>query len=243
MKSNAYVGNNCIYIDSKNKEYIGLLNNSKCYNIVNGVNKFENSEVLYSCMMFGGGGDIVSNLIDKINIKSIKGIVGRNKNKIRSEWESIKVDVMRWILKGKLVCNYLKFGELLLKSGNKEIVIVNRFDEFWGVKDNGNGIYEGENMLGKLLMELRDVIIDKNRRYELKVWEVNVDLKLKMYGDWVENLYLDDNIWDLGNRSFDFLIEKFKIKSPICPNGGGLYPVSPISYISDLASEPIALAA
>jgi hypothetical protein len=117
---------------------------------------------------------------------------------------------------------------------------------FWGVKDNGNGIYEGENMLGKLLMELRDVIIDKKRRDELKVWEVNVNLKLKMYGDWVENLYLDDNIWDLGNRSFDFLIEKFKIKSPICPNGGGLYPVSPISpisYISDLASEPIALAA
>ena len=51
MKSNAYVGNNCIYIDSKNQEYIGLLNNSKCYNIVKGVNKIENSEVLYNAVV------------------------------------------------------------------------------------------------------------------------------------------------------------------------------------------------
>ena len=240
MKSNTYIDSNCIFIDSNNKEYIGLLKNSFGFKVNNGVNYFENIDVLYSCMMFGGDGSIVESLMDKNNLKRFNGIVSKNKNKICSGWECIKVDVMRWVLKGKLVCNYLKFGELLLKSGNKEIVIVNRFDEFWGVKDNGNGIYEGENMLGKLLMELRDVIIDKNRRDELKVWEVNVNLKLKMYGEWVENVYLEENIWNLGNRSFDFLIDKLKIKVPV---GSESKSFSPISYISDSSSESMALAA
>ena len=175
--------------------------------------------------MFGGDGSIVESLMDKNNLKRFNGIVSKNKNKICSGWECIKVDVMRWVLKGKLVCNYLKFGELLLKSWNKEIVIVNRFDEFWGVKDNGNGIYEGENMLGKLLMELRDVIIDKNRRDD---------------GEWVENVYLEEDIWNLGNRSFDFLIDKLKIKVPV---GSESKSFSPISYISDSSSESMALAA
>ena len=240
MKSNTYIGSNCIFIDSNNKEYIGLLNSSFGYKVKNGVNFFENIDVLYSCMMFGGDGSIVDSLMDKNNLKKFKRIVSKNKNKICSGWECIKVDVMRWVLKGKLVCNYLKLGELLLKSGNKEIVIVNRFDDFWGVKDNGNGGYEGENTLGKLLMELRDVIIDKNRRNELKVWEVNVNLKLKMYGEWVENVYLEENIWDLGNRSFDFLIDKLKIKVPV---GCVSKSFSPISYISDVSSEGMALAA
>ena len=240
MKSNTYIDSNCIFIDSNNKEYNGLLNSSFGYKVKNGVNFFENIDVLYSCMMFGGDGSIVNSLIDKNNLKKFKGIVSKNKNKICSGWECIKVDVMRWVLKGKLICNYLKLGELLLKSGNKEIVIVNRFDDFWGVKDNGNGGYEGENTLGKLLMELRDVIIDKNRRNELKVWEVNVNLKLKMYGEWVENVYLEENIWELGNRSFDFLIEKLKIKVPVCSVGKSF---SPLSYISDVSSEGMALAA
>jgi len=240
MKSNKYIGSNCIFIDSNNKEYIGLLNDSFGFKVKNGVNIFENINVLYCCMMFGGDGIIVESLIDKNNLKRFNGILSKNKNKIFSGWECIKADVMRWVLKGKLVCNYLKFGELLLKSGNKEIVIVKRFDEFWGVKDNGNGIYEGENMLGKLLMELRDVIIDKNRRDELKVWEVNVDLKLKMYGEWVENFYLEENIWNLGNRSFDFLIDKLKIKVPV---GSESKSFSPISYIPDSSAERMALAA
>jgi ribA/ribD-fused uncharacterized protein len=237
MKSNTYIGSNCIFIDSNNKEYIGLLNSSFGFNVKNSVNIFDNIDVLYSCMMFGGDGSIVDSLIDKSNLKRIKGIVSKNKNKVCSDWEYKKVDVMRWVLKGKLICNYLKFGEMLLKSGNKEIVIVNRFDNFWGVKDDGNGSYEGDNILGKLLMELRDVIIDKNRRNELKVWEVNVNLRLKMYGEWVENVYLEDKIWELGNRSFDFLIEKLKIKASVGKS------FSPLSYISDVSSESMALAA
>jgi hypothetical protein len=67
-----------------------------------------------------------------------------------------------------------------------------------------------------------------------------MNLKLKMYGEWVENVYLEENIWNLGNRSFDFLIDKLKIKVPV---GSESKSFSPISYISDSSSESMALAA
>jgi hypothetical protein len=38
MKSNTYIGSNCIFIDSNNKEYIGLLNSSFGFNVKNSVN-------------------------------------------------------------------------------------------------------------------------------------------------------------------------------------------------------------
>ena len=68
------------------------------------------------------------------------------------DWPVVKVEAMRLAL-------YLKFyqhPDLLLKlveTGRKPIVEVNWWgDKFWGVCDKTN---EGENWLGRLLMELR----------------------------------------------------------------------------------------
>ena len=70
----------------------------------------------------------------------------------RMDWPVVKVEAMRLAL-------YLKFyqhPDLLLKlveTGRKPIVEVNWWgDKFWGVCDKTN---EGENWLGRLLMELR----------------------------------------------------------------------------------------
>ena len=67
------------------------------------------------------------------------------------EFEDNRLDIMRAILKAKFDQNP-KLKRYLM--GTKRLILVNNIgyrDEFWGVYNES-----GKNMLGKLLMELRD---------------------------------------------------------------------------------------
>lgn len=69
---------------------------------------------------------------------------------IRPDWESIKITVMRDVIKAKFSNKALM--EKLLKTGNAELIEGNNWkDYFWGVCNR-----KGENWLGKILMEIRD---------------------------------------------------------------------------------------
>jgi ribA/ribD-fused uncharacterized protein len=84
--------------------------------------------------------------------------VGKKKNmeelgvEIREDWEEVKLDVMK-----KLVTIKFKNPELkqkLIDTGDAELIEGNWWhDVFWGVC---NGI--GENHLGKILMEVRQIL-------------------------------------------------------------------------------------
>lgn len=70
----------------------------------------------------------------------------------RSDWDSHKVPVMRALLRIKFQIPAL--GDLLVMTGDAELVEGNWWgDIYWG---QVNGI--GENWLGRLLMETRDVL-------------------------------------------------------------------------------------
>jgi len=72
---------------------------------------------------------------------------------IRLDWEDIKIEVMRAILKQKFN-SHPTLRKLLLDTDNSNIIEVNVWnDTFWG---ECNGI--GENHLGKLLMEVREYV-------------------------------------------------------------------------------------
>ncbi len=75
----------------------------------------------------------------------------------RNDSESIKV--MRRVLFCKAFQNK-KFFNLLVESGNAEIMENSPWDGFWGVGRTGNG----RNMLGKLLMEVRACLV-ANKKY------------------------------------------------------------------------------
>ena len=80
--------------------------------------------------------------------------IGR-KVELRKDWEEVKVDIMRELLKEKFYHNE-KLREALKVTGKIELVEENKWkDTFWGV-------YEGKglNILGKLLMEIRKDIQD-----------------------------------------------------------------------------------
>ena len=90
--------------------------------------------------------------IRKTKSPLIAARLGRSrKKKLRRDWESVKVTVMREALEAKFTQHeFLK--DLLLSTGNMEIIEHTDNDRYWG--DGGDG--SGRNMLGKLLMELRD---------------------------------------------------------------------------------------
>jgi len=71
---------------------------------------------------------------------------------LREDWDEIKLDIMLWGLTEKF--NEPELESLLLKTGNATLIEGNNWgDTYWG-QCNGNGL----NMLGKLLMEVRDQI-------------------------------------------------------------------------------------
>ncbi len=69
----------------------------------------------------------------------------------RSDWEVVKMDVMRKALFAKFISHPI-LKKKLLDTGKRELVERSPYDSFWG--DGGDGT--GENHLGKLLMELRE---------------------------------------------------------------------------------------
>jgi hypothetical protein len=74
----------------------------------------------------------------------------------RPDWDQIRVKIMRWCLRVKLLQHRRRFGELLRATGEKPIVEESIRDQFWGAKPGDDGILRGQNVLGRLLMELRE---------------------------------------------------------------------------------------
>jgi ribA/ribD-fused uncharacterized protein len=69
---------------------------------------------------------------------------------MRADWNDVRTSVMEHALAAKFGQNpHLR--QLLLETGDAEIVEDSAYDDYWGVGPNG----EGRNQLGHLLMQLR----------------------------------------------------------------------------------------
>lgn len=78
--------------------------------------------------------------------------IGRDRsNPLRDDWEDVKDDVMRIAVWNKFTQNS-DIAEILLSTGELEIVEKTSNDYYWGCGTKGNG----KNMLGIILMETRD---------------------------------------------------------------------------------------
>ena len=94
---------------------------------------------------------------DQKEIRTVKSPMvaarmGRSrKRKLRSDWEAVKIGVMREALVAKFT-QHEDLRELLLGTGDAKLVEHTANDSYWG--DGGDG--SGRNMLGILLMEVRE---------------------------------------------------------------------------------------
>ena len=89
--------------------------------------------------------------LDPSDAKQIGKIIN-----LREDWEEVKVDIMKSIVTAKFTSNST-LGQKLKGTGKKQLIEWNWWnDVFWG-KSIKTG--KGENILGKILMEIRDDIL------------------------------------------------------------------------------------
>ena len=78
--------------------------------------------------------------------------LGRDrKQKLRPDWESAKIGIMRKAVTAKFT-QHEDLRALLLSTGDAKLVEHNENDAYWG--DGGDG--SGQNMLGRILMQVRE---------------------------------------------------------------------------------------
>lgn len=88
------------------------------------------------------------------------GRTGAYRSQIRPDWKSVSIDVMRKAVYEKFSQN-ANLKSLLLATGTATLVEnAGKNDPFWGAGADMNG----QNWLGKILMEVRDVLRAERRR-------------------------------------------------------------------------------
>ena len=86
--------------------------------------------------------------------------LGRSRSHpLRKDWEEVKDDIMRKALDAKFT-QHPSLKKQLLVTGDKQLVEHTKNDSYWG--DGGDGT--GKNMLGHLLVELRQQFKGKTKQ-------------------------------------------------------------------------------
>jgi ribA/ribD-fused uncharacterized protein len=115
------------------------------------------TEHYFQAQKFAGTDDQHAEAIRKAGSPMIAARMGRDrKKKLRRDWESVKVSVMREALIAKFE-QHAQPRDLLLSTADAKLVEHTERDDYWG--DGGDG--SGRNMLGQLLMEVRRRLADE----------------------------------------------------------------------------------
>lgn len=116
------------------------------------------SEALYQACRFPHRPELQVKIIEQTSPMTAKMVGKPYRDDSRPDWDRVRTKIMRWCLRVKLAQNYSSFAELLLSTGDRPIVEQSRKDDFWGAKPiEGDGLV-GCNILGRLLMELRQEV-------------------------------------------------------------------------------------
>jgi len=124
--------------------------------------RIRTSEALYQACRFPHMPDVQKLIISQNSPMTAKMRSKPYRKDSRSDWDDVRVRIMRWCLRVKLAQNWKAFGNLLLASRDKPIVEQSRKDAFWGAKPVDDETLVGMNVLGRLLMELREELKSEN---------------------------------------------------------------------------------
>ena len=135
---------------------------------VNGI-RIRTSEALYQACRYPHRPDLQRRIIDERSPMTAKMRSKPYRHDSRRDWNQVRVNVMRWCLRVKLAQNWDIFSKLLLDTGEQSIVERSRKDDFWGAKPVDERTLVGMNVLGRLLMELREAVKSEPRENFLRV--------------------------------------------------------------------------
>ncbi len=155
-QTRVYVRETSVVFLKTNERFGGLSNMAPGFPLrVNGA-RIRTSEALYQACRFPHMPEVQQLIIGENSPMTAKMRSKPYRRVSRQDWDFVRVKIMRWCLRVKLAQNWREFGRLLLATGERPIVEQSSKDDFWGAKDSDDGTLVGMNVLGRLLMELRE---------------------------------------------------------------------------------------
>lgn len=160
VEAGIYDRSSCVTFRSTSEKFGGLSNMAPGFPLaVNGIH-IRTSEALYQACRFPHMPDVQRMIFDEISPMTAKMKSKRYRKLSRPDWDEVgRLGIMRWCLRVKLAQNWDRFGGLLRATGAQDIVEESRKDVFWGAKLAHYDKLVGSNVLGRMLMELRDELL------------------------------------------------------------------------------------
>lgn len=124
--------------------------------IVNDI-PIQSSEILYQACRYPDYPEIQKAIITQGNPYEAKQTARSYESNTRAGWEKNRVSIMKWCVCVKLCQNWEKFFALLDSTGDHDIVEHSEKDQFWGASKDSEGNFYGMNVLGRILMDARNV--------------------------------------------------------------------------------------
>ena len=157
-----YIRSEAVVVYKTKEDFGGLSNMASGYSLqINGT-RIPTTEALYQACRFPHMPEVQREIIGQHSPMTAKMKSKPHRKDSRPDWDDVRFKVMRWCLRVKLAQNYEEFGRLLLATRDRPIVEQSRKDAYWGAKlaDEAGNILIGQNVLGRLLMELREKLKD-----------------------------------------------------------------------------------
>lgn len=155
-----YLRDQCVCFRKTREQWGGLSNMASGYPVRVGDILVPSSEALYQSMRFPHLPEVQQRLFDQNSSMAAKMASKPYREQSRPDWDSVRVRLMKWCIRAKLMSNWDSFGALLLETGTRQIVEDSHKDRFWGAVPVDDKTLEGLNVLGRLLMELREQLKD-----------------------------------------------------------------------------------
>jgi len=185
-KMNSYKPSTCAVFHRVTDRF-GALSNMADFPIrVNGI-LIPTTEALYAALRFPHLPDVQKIIIDQKSPMSAKMKSKAHKHLSRPDWEDgVREIVMGWCLRVKLCQHTVKFGNVLKSTSAMPIVEESHKDRFWGAVRQDDGTLLGNNVLGTLLVNLRDEFLTHPSASNV-VTPPDIDHAL-LYGTWISEV-------------------------------------------------------
>lgn len=145
-----------------NEAWGGLSNMASGYPIFLFNRRIRTAEALYQACRFPHMPEVQALILNEKSPMTAKMRSKPYRRDSRPDWDRVRVPIMKWCLRAKLINNWEPFASLLKSTEDRPIVEDSRKDAFWGaIPDKDAPTLTGQNVLGRLLMELRTKIGDE----------------------------------------------------------------------------------
>ena len=136
---------------------------------------FATSEHLYQAAKFAAAPAVQQRIACAPTAREAAAIGRGTAEGLNPDWNAQRVNAMRWVLRMKREANAAWIHAALARSGDRPIVEVSTRDPWWGAKPAGD-TYRGENVLGRLWMELRQQLHDGDPASRAAAWSGRIEV-------------------------------------------------------------------